>query len=172
MFDRLKLLISDDDLETIGTKAILIVGVGGVGGACFEALVRSGFKNITVIDGDCFDKSNLNRQLLSNAKNIGNSKASEATRRALDINQDINVTEYKMFLNNALATRLMLINCEVAEAVEGLRKNDMENFKEEIADIFIRLGDLCGSLNINIEEEIIKKMKKNKERLYKHGKNF
>ena len=48
----------------------------------------------------------------------------------------------------------------------------MENFKEEIADIFIRLGDLCGSLNINIEEEIIKKMKKNKERPYKHGKNF
>ena len=80
MFDRLKLLISDDDLETIGTKAILIVGVGGVGGACFEALVRSGFKNITVIDGDCFDKSNLNRQLLSNAKNIGNFKASEAAR--------------------------------------------------------------------------------------------
>lgn len=101
MFDRLKLLISDDDLETIGTKAILIVGVGGVGGACFEALVRSGFKNIAVIDGDCFDKSNLNRQLLSNAKNIGNFKASEAARRALDINLDVNVIEYKMFLNEA-----------------------------------------------------------------------
>lgn len=80
--------------------------------------------------------------------------------------------EYKMLLNNALATRLMLINCEVAEAVEGLRKSDMDNFKEEIADIFIRLGDLCGSLDLNIEEEIIKKMKKNKERPYKHGKDF
>ncbi len=80
--------------------------------------------------------------------------------------------EYKMFLNNALATRLMLINCEVAEAVEGLRKGDLENFREELADIFIRLGDLCGSLNINIEEEIIKKMKKNKERPYRHGKDF
>ena len=75
---------------------------------------------------------------------------------------EINSNEYKMFLNNALATRLMLINCEVAEAVEGLRKNDMENFKEEIADIFIRLGDLCGSLNINIEEEIIKSIGREK----------
>lgn len=101
MFDRLKLLISEDDLTYIGTKAILIVGVGGVGGACFEALVRSGFKNITVIDGDCFDNSNLNRQLLSNANNIGNFKASEACLRALSINPDISVTEYKMFLSEA-----------------------------------------------------------------------
>lgn len=119
------------------------------------------------------NKNNLNIDTLckeahKNAKTKGFYEDIELIQSTYEINSN----EYKMFLNNALATRLMLINCEVAEAVEGLRKNDMENFKEEIADIFIRLGDLCGSLNINIEEEIIKKMKKNKERPYKHGKNF
>ena len=67
---------------------------------------------------------------------------------------------------------LMLIVCEVSEAVEGLRKNDEENFKEELADIAIRLADLCGGLDIDLEAEIIKKMDKNKLRSYKHGKSF
>ena len=67
---------------------------------------------------------------------------------------------------------LMLINCEIAEAVEGLRKNDENNFKEELADVAIRLFDLCGGLNIDLEYEIAKKMDKNRLRPYKHGKQF
>ena len=65
---------------------------------------------------------------------------------------------------------LMLIVTELAEAMESHRKQDDANFKEEIADTFIRLLDLCGGLNIDIEEEIAKKSEKNKARPYKHGK--
>ncbi|MEW6009294.1 MAG: nucleotide pyrophosphohydrolase [Candidatus Omnitrophota bacterium] len=65
---------------------------------------------------------------------------------------------------------LMLIVTELAEAMEAYRLSDKENFKEEIADTFIRLFDLCGGLKIDIEKEILKKMKKNKKRPYKHGK--
>ncbi len=119
------------------------------------------------------DKDTLNINILckeahKNAKNKGFYEDIELIKRTFGEDSK----EYKMLLNNALATRLMLINCEVAEAVEGLRKSDMENFKEELADIFIRLGDLCGSLGINIEEQIIKKMDKNKKRPYRHGKDF
>src|SRR3990167_7161140 len=65
---------------------------------------------------------------------------------------------------------LMLIVTELAEAMEAHRKQDHENFKEELADSFIRLLDLCGGLNIDMEEEIEKKSHKNKDRPYKHGK--
>lgn len=65
---------------------------------------------------------------------------------------------------------LMLIVTELAEAMEGYRHQDQDNFKEELADAFIRLLDLCGGLNIDIEGEIAKKSAKNKNRPYKHGK--
>ena len=64
----------------------------------------------------------------------------------------------------------MLIVTELAEAMEAHRHQDHENFREELADTFIRLCDLCGGLNIDIEEEIQKKYEKNKKRPYKHGK--
>ena len=65
---------------------------------------------------------------------------------------------------------LMLIVTELAEAMEAHRVQDEQNFKEELADSFIRLLDLCGGLEIDIEEEIYKKSIKNKNRPYKHGK--
>lgn len=65
---------------------------------------------------------------------------------------------------------LMLIVTELAEAMEAHRIQDHDNFREEIADSFIRLLDLCGGMKIDIEAEIEKKANKNKNRPYKHGK--
>ena len=65
---------------------------------------------------------------------------------------------------------LMLIVTELAEAMEAYRHQDQKNFNEEIADTFIRLFDLCGGFNIDIEAEIDKKTAFNKTRPYKHGK--
>ena len=64
----------------------------------------------------------------------------------------------------------MLIVTELAEAMEAYRMKDRENFKEEIADTFIRLFDLCGGLKIDISQEIARKSERNKARPYKHGK--
>ena len=65
---------------------------------------------------------------------------------------------------------LMLTVTELAEAMEAYRHQDDENFREELADTFIRLLDLCGGLGIDIQAEIAKKSEKNKARPYKHGK--
>lgn len=85
---------------------------------------------------------------------------------------------------------LMLIVSELGEACEALRKNrrqlptiqqangefkkewTKDTFEDEIADAFIRLGDMCQALNIDIEWQIEKKMEYNKTRPYKHGKEF
>ena len=101
MLERSKMLFSDEQLNKFCNSNVLIVGVGGVGGACFEALVRMGIKNVSIVDGDVFSESNLNRQLLCIRDNIGHSKVNEAVLRAKSINPDILVNSYEMFLNEA-----------------------------------------------------------------------
>ncbi len=64
----------------------------------------------------------------------------------------------------------MLIVTELSEAMDAYRTRDEDNFREEIADAFIRLFDLCGGMDIDICREIARKSEKNKARLYKHGK--
>jgi len=63
-FDRVKPLLKDNftKLENVN---ILLIGVGGVGGVCLDCLIRSGAKNITIVDFDTFDETNQNRQLYS-----------------------------------------------------------------------------------------------------------
>lgn len=89
MFERLIKLIGEDKLKLIQSKKILLIGVGGVGSYALEALVRNGHTNITVVDYDTIEPSNLNRQLITNSKNIGNSKVIEAILRAKSINPNI-----------------------------------------------------------------------------------
>jgi NTP pyrophosphatase (non-canonical NTP hydrolase) len=68
-----------------------------------------------------------------------------------------------------VGTLLALIHSEVSEALESDRKGDSENFAEELADVCIRIFDLCGSKGIDLEAAIYKKMERNKGRSYKHG---
>jgi NTP pyrophosphatase (non-canonical NTP hydrolase) len=66
-------------------------------------------------------------------------------------------------------TLLALIHSEVSEALEADRKGDTENFAEELADVCIRIFDLCGSRSIDLGKAIEEKMLKNEGREYKHG---
>lgn len=86
--------------------------------------------------------------------------------------EDYSAAFKKDIVNNAIGNRLMLIVSEVAEAQDGLRHDDIANFKEELADVAIRLADLCGGLNVDLEKEIKKKMEINRSRPYKHSKQF
>lgn len=70
-------------------------------------------------------------------------------------------------------TMLALIHSEVSEALEADRIGDDENFAEELADVVIRVFDLCGFMNIDLGTEIDKKMAKNRLRPHMHGgKNY
>ena len=80
MDERILRIIPENQYQTIKNLNILIVGVGGVGGSAFEALVRMGIQKFTIIDNDKFDISNLNRQILANINNLGNFKANYNTK--------------------------------------------------------------------------------------------
>lgn len=98
-FARILKLIDEDKLKTIQEKNIIIVGVGGVGGFALEALVRLGIKNITIIDNDIVDITNLNRQIISNHEVLGQDKVEIALQRALSINPNGNFRGVNVFLN-------------------------------------------------------------------------
>ena len=104
--DRILKIIPKEKLDVIQNLKVLIVGVGGVGGYALESLVRTGIKNITIIDKDKIDESNLNRQIIALKSNINKSKVEEAKKRALDIRKDININAYELFLdkNNLVST--------------------------------------------------------------------
>ena len=74
--------------------------------------------------------------------------------------------------DKSIPTKLMLIVTELGEACEAHRHGDMDNFREELADTFIRLADLCGYMEIDISSEIEKKQKKNEGRPKLHGKKY
>ncbi|MBO8161308.1 MAG: hypothetical protein H0Z24_06685 [Thermosipho sp. (in: Bacteria)] len=91
-------------------------------------------------------------------------------------NKEVLVEEEIEFIQNAfIAQKIMCAVSELGEAIEALRKgniNGKDGLVEEIADNFIWLMDLAGGHNYNLAEKIKEKMEYNKTRTIRHGKNF
>ena len=95
---RLNKLLTNEEINAIRSKTILIIGIGGVGGHALESVVRMGVNNIIIVDNDVVDITNLNRQLISLNSNIGEKKVEVAKKRILDINKDCNVITIDRFI--------------------------------------------------------------------------
>ena len=125
-FSRLLKIMDEETLERFKNTHVLLVGVGGVGGAAFETLLRRGLGHITVVDNDTFEESNLNRQILSNYENIGKYKVMEAKKRAELINPE----------------------CEVIPVPKYLTK---ENIRGILNDNYDYIIDACDTVTIKLE---------------------
>ena len=89
--DRELALIGRENMDAIYGSCVAVVGLGGVGGAAFEALVRAGVGRIIAVDCDTVDVTNLNRQILATADTVGIKKTEAAVLRARSINPDCEV---------------------------------------------------------------------------------
>jgi tRNA A37 threonylcarbamoyladenosine dehydratase len=105
-FSRLKQLIGESRFETLSTKTVCIVGLGGVGGSAAEAIARSGFGKILLVDQDIIEKSNINRQIVALQSTIGMPKVDVMKERILDINPDCQVDTLHMFYNETTKDKL------------------------------------------------------------------
>ena len=95
---RTELLVKEEGIERLKSANILIVGLGGVGSFAAEFLVRSGIGNLTIVDGDTVDITNINRQLPALNSTIGKNKTDVVAERILDINPEINLKKINEFL--------------------------------------------------------------------------
>ena len=75
--ERSELLLGKKALETLNDKTVLVVGVGGVGSFCVEALARTGVGHLILIDKDCVEPSNINRQLVATLDTVDQIKCIE-----------------------------------------------------------------------------------------------
>jgi len=132
MFERLIGLIGEEKLKEIERKKVLLIGVGGVGSYALEALIRNGFFDITIVDFDIIDLSNLNRQLMTDSTNIGKYKVDEAKKRALLINPNINIQTINEKLNKENLRNLLNQNfdyiidaCDTLDVKFALMENSI-----------------------------------------------
>lgn len=91
-FSRVERLLGANSLAQLTRARAILFGVGGVGGWCAEALVRSGIGHLTLVDPDCVDVTNINRQLPATTRTVGRPKVDVLRERLLEINPLCEVT--------------------------------------------------------------------------------
>ena len=97
--ERAALLFKEEGLEKLQNAKVLVVGLGGVGSFAAEFLARAGVGNMTIVDGDVVDITNINRQLPALHSTVGKPKITIVGDRLMDINPDLNLTRVQEFLS-------------------------------------------------------------------------
>ncbi|MDA3931266.1 MAG: tRNA threonylcarbamoyladenosine dehydratase [Tenericutes bacterium] len=137
-FNRLENLISENGLQKLHDKFVIVFGLGGVGSFAAEALVRSGIGHLVVVDYDTVDITNINRQLIALESTIGEYKTQVFLNRAKDINPEIEIE---------------VVNQKVTEDnVFEILKRKPDFVLDCIDDVFakVELAKACQSLGIPI----------------------
>ncbi len=98
-YSRLEAIIGKDGLEKLFSSKIMVVGVGGVGSNCIEALARGAVGNLWIVDGDKVCESNINRQTIAFHSTLGLRKVDVMRQMIFDIDPNINVTCVDKFLS-------------------------------------------------------------------------
>lgn len=88
---RTSLIVGDEGIDKLEKSNVIVFGVGGVGSFATEALVRAGIGNITIVDFDNVDVTNINRQIPALHSTVGKLKVDVMKERLLDINPNLNI---------------------------------------------------------------------------------
>ena len=97
--ERAALLFKTEGLNNLKNANVLVVGLGGVGSFAVEFLARAGIGNLTIVDGDTVDITNVNRQLPALHSTVGMPKVEVVGDRLMDINPDLNLIRIQEFLS-------------------------------------------------------------------------
>ncbi len=138
------LILSDEDHKILTQCHVCIIGCGGVGGYVFEMLLRLGVGEITIVDGDVFDESNLNSQVLSHVDNLGDSKVEMAYKRSRKINPDVKVNTINTFFNKKNGCQILSGADIVIDALDEISIRKVLQLCCEETDIPLIHGAVAG----------------------------
>ena len=113
--------LTEAECALLRKKRVLVVGCGGLGGHLIDQLARVGVGAIRAVDGDVFEASNLNRQLLSEVPLLGFGKAAAAARRIRRVNPDTEVETIEEYLTETNAARLISGCDAVLDALDNIK---------------------------------------------------
>ncbi|PKM72995.1 MAG: molybdopterin biosynthesis protein MoeB [Firmicutes bacterium HGW-Firmicutes-16] len=127
--------LTQNEIDSLKSKRVCVVGCGGLGGYVIELLARIGIGTLTVVDGDSFVLSNLNRQLLSTEALIGEGKANAAFERIQAINSEVRVNAVSEYLTEDNADSILKNHDIVLDALDNVSSRRI-------------LADSCGRLGL------------------------
>ena len=103
IFGRAERLVGAAAMKRLAAARVIIFGVGGVGSWCAESLVRSGIGHLTIVDSDCVDVTNVNRQVMATMLTVGEVKVEALRRRLLEINPRCDITALREVYDSTTA---------------------------------------------------------------------
>lgn len=104
--ERSALLLGNEALEILKNKTVLVVGIGGVGSFCVEALARTGIGHLILVDKDKVESSNINRQLLATMETIDQVKVIVMKKRIQTLNPECKVDTYDCFYDCSMDEKI------------------------------------------------------------------
>lgn len=104
--ERSALLLGNEALEILKNKTVLVVGIGGVGSFCVEALARTGIGHLILVDKDKVESSNINRQLLATTETIDQVKVIVMKKRIQTLNLECKVDMYDCFYDCSMDEKI------------------------------------------------------------------
>ncbi|MDE6637253.1 MAG: tRNA threonylcarbamoyladenosine dehydratase [Muribaculaceae bacterium] len=122
LFDRTALLVGEDAMSRISNAKVIIFGIGGVGSWVAECLVRTGIKDLTLVDSDRVSPTNVNRQMPATSHTIGEIKTEAAQKRLLEINPDADIKTITLFYDETTASEIDLSEYDyIVDAIDSLK---------------------------------------------------
>lgn len=112
--------LTEQECAHLRTKTVFVAGCGGLGGYLIEMLLRLGVGTIRAADGDAFEASNLNRQLLSSPQALGMPKAEAAAARAALVNPEVRFVPIPEFVTEENAAELIRGCDAVLDALDNI----------------------------------------------------
>lgn len=135
-FTKTEQLIGSTSLKKLKMSHVAVFGVGGVGGYVCEMLVRAGVGEITIIDADKVDITNINRQIIALSSTVGQFKVEVLKQRLLDINPTLKI--------NAVVNRVS------AENVQEMLNNNFDYVVDAIDNVTDKISLITTALNLNL----------------------
>ncbi len=118
---RTSMLLTEEEIGRLHAAHILLVGLGGVGGYALEVLTRAGIGEMTIVDGDVIEPTNINRQILATHATVGRSKVEVAAEHIRDINPDAKVHSHNQLLHDEAMEQLLATPYDlVIDAIDTL----------------------------------------------------
>lgn len=118
---RTELIVGADGVARLSGSSVAVVGLGGVGSACAEALARAGVGKLILVDGDVVSATNINRQIIAFTDNIGRPKSEVMAERVRRINPECEVAPEVCWIERSNVVDLLQWEPDfVADAIDSI----------------------------------------------------
>lgn len=149
LFHRAELVLGRDKMAEIARKRVIIFGIGGVGSWCAESLIRTGIRQLTIVDSDRICITNVNRQMQATAATVGEVKTEALKKRLLEINPKANITALQKIYSEETYQDFKLEEYDfIIDAIDSL-ENKIHLIRSATATNAVFISSMGAALRID-----------------------